>query len=187
MTCIIAIEQNGIVTMGGDRMGSNGYTGAPVAESKVFKKGGVLIGYTSSFRMGQLLQHALTIPVLPAEIDLDKWVAIDFMQAIRQVYQDNGWDGQKDNKAEHGSFLMAVNGRCYEIQSDYSFIRNLSGEYAVGSGTSFALGSLRSTRGKLSAEKRILEGLETASEYVVTVQGPYDVLVCKAGKKEKEN
>lgn len=175
MTCIVAIEDNNKVIMGGDRLGSNGYTGAPVSESKVFKKGGVMIGYTSSFRMGQLLQHALEIPALPAEINLDKWVAIDFMQAIRKAYKDNGWDKEKDGAAEGGSFLLAIGNRCYEIQDDYSYIRHISGEYAVGSGKHYALGSLRSTRGRATATKRIIESLETAAEYVVSVSAPFDV------------
>lgn len=183
MTCIVAIEQNGTVIMGGDRLGSNGHTGAPVSESKVFTKSGVTIGYTSSFRMGQLLQYALTIPVIPEE-DLDKWVAVDLMQAIRAVYSENGWDETSNGKASGGSFLLAVKGRCYEIQSDYSFIRQISGEYAVGSGKDYALGSLRSTRGRMTASKRIIESLETAAEYVVSVSAPFDVI--DTGQKRKK-
>jgi ATP-dependent protease HslVU (ClpYQ) peptidase subunit len=175
VTCIVAIEEKDKVIMGGDRLGSNGYTGAPVSEAKVFRKGPLLIGYTSSFRMGQLLQHALEVPVLPTEIDLDKWVAIDLMRAIRKAYKDNGWDKEKDGTAEGGSFLVAIGNRCYEIQSDYSYIRNAKGEYAVGSGVHYALGSLRSTRGKMATKQRIIESLETAAEYVVSVSGPFDV------------
>jgi len=176
VTCIVAIEENNKVIMGGDRLGSNGHTGAPVSESKVFRKGPLLIGYTSSFRMGQLLQHALEVPVLPAETDLDKWVAIDLMRAIRKAYKDNGWDKERDGEAQGGSFLVAIGGRCYEIQGDYSYLRNSNGEYAIGSGVHYALGSLRSTRGKMTSRKRILESLETAAEYVVSVSGPFDIV-----------
>lgn len=184
MTCIVAIEENNEVIMGGDRLGSNGYTGAPVSEAKVFRKGPLLIGYTSSFRMGQLLQHALEVPVLPTEMDLDKWVSIDLMQAIRKAYKDNGWDKEKDGAAEGGNFLVAIGDRCYEIQGDYSYIRNTSGEYAVGSGVHYALGSLRSTRGKMKAKQRIIESLETAAEYVVSVSGPFDIFA--SSKKEEK-
>ena len=176
MTCIVAIEKDGKVTMGGDRLGSNGYTGAPVAQAKVFTKNHVTIGYCGSFRMGQLLQHALDLPLISESTDLDKWVAIEFMQAIRKAYADNGWDKQKDGEAHGGNFLLAVRGRCYEIQSDYSYLRHISGEYAIGSGQDYALGSLRSTRNKMSTVKRILESLETAAEYVVSVSAPFDIV-----------
>ena len=176
MTCIVAIESDGKVIMGGDRLGSNGHTGAPVSEAKVFRKGLVTIGYTSSFRMGQILQHALEVPSIPVDVDLDKWVAIDFMLAIRKAFKDNGWDEEEKGIARGGKFLLAVQNKCYEIQSDYSYLRNISGEYAVGSGQDYALGSMRSTRGKMSTTKRIIESLETAAEYVVSVSGPFDVI-----------
>lgn len=183
MTCIVAIEKDNKVIMGGDRLGSNGHTGAPVSESKMFIKGHVTIGYCGSFRMGQLLQHALDLPLISESTDLDKWVAVDFMKAIRKAYADNGWDKQKDGEAHGGSFLLAVMGRCYEIQSDYSYIRNISGEYAIGSGQDYALGSLRSTRGRMTTHKRILESLETAAEYVVSVSAPFDIIdASKRGK-----
>ena len=174
MTCIVAIEKDGKVFMGADRMGSNGYTGAPVEEPKIFRNGPLLIGYTSSFRMGQLLRHALEVPVVLN--DIDKWVSVDLMQAIRKAFKDNGWDREKEGQAEGGNFLIAVAGKCYEIQSDYSYIRNINGEYSVGSGIHYALGSLRSTRNNPNQKKRLQEALETASEYVVSVSAPYDFM-----------
>ena len=174
MTCIVAIEKNGKVFMGADRMGSNGHTGAPVSQPKIFKNGSVIIGYTSSFRMGQLLEHALEIPLVHENID--KWVAIDFMQALRKAFTDNGWGKTKDGEIVGGTFLIAVAGRCYQIQDDYSFIRNISNEYAIGSGQDYALGSMRSTRSKADTQKRLLEALETAAEYVVSVSAPFDFL-----------
>lgn len=179
MTCIIAIEQNNQVFMGADRMGSNGYSGEPVAFSKLFQNGIVTIGYSGSFRAGQILQYALEIPTKTLTDDIDKWVAIDLTQAIRTAYKENGWLEEKDGKAVGAPILIAVKGRCYQIQTDFSFIRSLTGEYATGSGMDYALGSLRSTRGKIPPKKRIIEALETASEYVVSVQAPFDLLVNK--------
>lgn len=181
MTVIVAIETDDAVWFGSDRLGSNGYVGEPVTFPKVFANGCVTIGYTGSFRMGQLLQYALTVPVLPVGVDVNRWMAVDFMQAVRQAFKDNEWFESKDGVAVGGSFLVAVAGRCYEIQSDFSFLRSMSNEYAVGSGKDYALGSLRSTRGS-KPKKRLLEALETAAEYVVSVGGPFDfVKVQNAG------
>lgn len=178
MTCIVAIEQNGVVVMGGDRFGSNGYAGEPVPFSKVFTKDRLLIGYCGSFRMGQILQHALEVPLKTLTDDVDRWIAIDLVQAMRKAFKDNEWQLEDSGPAKSDPILVAIDGRCYEIQSDLSYLRTITGEYAIGSGCYFAQGSMRSTRGK-SAKARVVEALETAAEYVISVGGPYDLLVSK--------
>jgi hypothetical protein len=60
MTCIAGIsdKETGITYLGGDSLGSNGYSGAINKQHKVFHlqdTNEAIIGYTSSFRMGQLL------------------------------------------------------------------------------------------------------------------------------------
>jgi hypothetical protein len=55
MTCIVGIVENGKVYMGGDAAGVNGYSVRVRKDPKLFKVGEFLFGYTSSFRMGQLL------------------------------------------------------------------------------------------------------------------------------------
>lgn len=57
MTCITAMVKGDHVWMAGDLMGSNGFTKKIYPDSKVFVNGEFIIGYTSSFRMGQLLQY----------------------------------------------------------------------------------------------------------------------------------
>ena len=56
MTCITGMVRNGHVYMAGDLMGSNGFTGRVYPDSKVFTNGDFIVGYTSSFRMGQILE-----------------------------------------------------------------------------------------------------------------------------------
>jgi ATP-dependent protease HslVU (ClpYQ) peptidase subunit len=180
VTCIIAIETDGQVVMGGDRMGSNGHTGEPVSFPKIFQKDNLLIGYCGSFRMGQLLQHALDVPLKTLTDDVDRWVSIDLMQAMRKAYKENDWDNKRDDVAEAYPILLAVSGRCYEIQADFSYLRSMTGEYVTGSGSSYAQGSMHSTRGKASAKKRIEMALQAAAEYVVSVAGPFDFYVSKA-------
>lgn len=174
MTCIVALETPAGVWMGGDRMGSDGYTGAPVEAPKVFRNGPLLIGYTTSFRMGQVLQYGLQVPVDSLSWDVDRWVSVDLVPAIRSAFETHGWDRVKEGRAHGGYFLVAVAGRCYGIQSDYSALRTTSGEYATGSGEYLALGSLHATRGQ-DPKDRVRRSLEAAAEHVVSVAGPFDV------------
>ncbi|KKN17732.1 hypothetical protein LCGC14_0962700, partial [marine sediment metagenome] len=63
MTCIVGfIDDGGKAWMGGDSAGVAGHHTHPRRDPKVFRVGPVLIGYTSSFRMGQLLRYHLKIP-----------------------------------------------------------------------------------------------------------------------------
>ena len=48
-------------------------------------------------------------------------------------------DGEAHN---YSSLLVAVNGRLFEISSDFAFTTNDSRVYSVGSGSSYALGAL---------------------------------------------
>ena len=60
MTCIIGLKHADRIYIGGDRCGAAGYSVTVRTESKVFMREDsldrpFLFGYTSSFRMGQLL------------------------------------------------------------------------------------------------------------------------------------
>jgi len=59
MTCIVGIAQEGKVWIGADSAAVSGQDIRATALRKVFRRGQFLIGYTSSFRMGQLPQFHL--------------------------------------------------------------------------------------------------------------------------------
>lgn len=176
MTCIVALEANGKVYMGSDTFGSNGYTGATYEAPKTFHNGSALIGICGSYRMGQLLQYALVVPEETLTWDIDRWIALDLMPAIRTAFDAHGWDRLNEGRAKGGAFLFAISGRCYEIQSDYSFLRSVNGEYAIGSGEYHARGSLHATRDWAKPKKRVAAALAAAAEHVVSVDGPFDFM-----------
>ncbi len=64
MTCIVGVVKDGVVYIGGDSAGVSGLRLIKRKDSKVFKRKGFIIGYTSSFRMGQLLRFKLDPPIL---------------------------------------------------------------------------------------------------------------------------
>ena len=175
MTCIVALETARGVWIGADRAASDDFTTSTMGLPKVYRNGPLTLADCGDFRTGQLLQYALEVPVDTIDDDLDRWVAVDLATAIRQAFKRNGWQRKDKGVADATSLLMAVRGRCYEIQSDYSFLRNASGEYAIGSGTYHALGSLHSTRDWKKPKDRIMAALEAAAEHVVSVSGPFDV------------
>ena len=78
MTCIVGFTENDITWIGGDSFGSNGYSGQVYKNKKVFKmkdNKNIIAGYTTSFRMGQILQYSTNLfdelVILKNEIDTD--------------------------------------------------------------------------------------------------------------------
>lgn len=59
MTRVVGLVRQGRVYMGVDSAAVQGWTRRASQVSKVFRRGPFLIGYTTSFRMGQFLEHHL--------------------------------------------------------------------------------------------------------------------------------
>lgn len=55
MTCVVGLVDKGTVYIGVDSAAVQGWTRRKSRVAKVFHRGPFLIGYTTSFRMGQLL------------------------------------------------------------------------------------------------------------------------------------
>ena len=62
MTCIVGLEHKGKVYIGGDSAGVAGYSLSVRADQKVFINGNFIFGFTSSFRMGQILRFGFNPP-----------------------------------------------------------------------------------------------------------------------------
>lgn len=178
MTCIVGLVERGTVWIGGDR--------ASVADShylthcgmpKVFRRGHFLFGYTSSFRMGQLLQYRLALPDLPTELDFDEFMATAFVDAVRDCLRDGGYTTIDNNKEETGTFLVGVEGRLYRYDDDHQIIRPHCNFDACGSGISVSLGAMHATANlKLKPERRLDLALTAASQFVTSVSPPFDIL-----------
>jgi len=174
VTCIVAIETPTGVWMGGDRMASTWSNAIDMDHPKVFRNGPALIGACGSIRQKQLLRYVLQLPVETLSWDVDRWVAVDLTKAMIAMADDWHTNRVKDNVATSHNALLAIHGRCYELQSDYSFTRCRSGEYAIGSGDEYAFGALHATRGG-DPKGRVLTALEAAAERCPTVAGPFDI------------
>ena len=65
MTCIVAIAEKNVVYVGADSLGSNGNKIITRKDTKIFIRKPFIFGFTSSYRMGQLLRYSLVIPSFP--------------------------------------------------------------------------------------------------------------------------
>jgi ATP-dependent protease HslVU (ClpYQ) peptidase subunit len=177
MTCIVGLKHGNQVFIGADSFGSNGWSGLVRADKKVFYNGDYLIGFTSSFRMGQLLRYGFEPPKFDGQKDLMAFMVKDFVEAARKCLKDGGYVKISDSREEGGSFLVTVakTGRLFRIEGDFQVGESLEGFDAVGCGDDFALGSLFTTRRIKNPQTRIIQALKAAEHFSTGVRGPFHV------------
>ena len=174
MTCVVGIESIEGVTIGVDSASSNGHTVHPSASGKLFRNGPLLLGFTTSWRMGQLLRYSMYVPTLDTW-DVDRWMATTFIDTVRRTLKDGGWASLKDGAEEGGTFLVGIAGRLYTVHGDYQATRSGHGYNSVGSGSTVALGALHSAADK-PAHERAIAALTAAAEHVTSVAAPFEVV-----------
>ena len=181
MTCIVGLVDGGNIWMGGDSAGVGDYDLRVRADEKVFIKDKFIFGFTSSFRMGQILRYKLVIPPYYPEIDLWQYMVDNFIDAVRKCFKDGGYMKTKDTIEEGGTFLVGFRGTLFEIEDDFQVAVNVAPYNACGCGRSYALGSL-ATSGYMTAsvpyaaEKRVRKALEVAEEFSAGVRKPFHIL-----------
>lgn len=174
MTCIVGLEHKGSVYIGGDSAAVAGWTIKPVTEPKVFRNGNVLIGYTSSFRMGQILQYDLHL--LPDEENQDdqRYLVTKFIPSVRECLKNGGYTKIDNNQESGGWFLVGYHGKLFKVCADFQITRTSLGFDAVGAGEDFALGAL--ARMKITNPKdAITKALEISAFLCGAVRPPYYV------------
>jgi ATP-dependent protease HslVU (ClpYQ) peptidase subunit len=177
MTCIVGIVHKQTVYIGGDSAGvDSSFNKVLRADRKVFVNGPFIMGFTSSFRMGQLLQYGLKPPVKPKLMDDMKFMVTRFMDGVRDCFKNHGFgyitEGE-DN--EGGDFLVGFNGKLYQVEGNFQVGEALWPYASVGCGANYALGALYATDG-MEPDARIRRALEAASVFSAGVAPPFYVL-----------
>lgn len=191
MTCIIGFtdRKNNVSWIGGDSLGSNGYTKSTEKPSKVFRNEtfkNVLIGGTTTFRHLDLLKYSNT---LFNEIDWYKKIDIDhkfmvtkFIPNVIKLFKNGIIDEEETKRG--GNFIVATPGKLFEIQEDYSVLEPEMGICSVGCGEEVAMGSLITTENfDMAPQERIIKALEAAEKYCCGVQRPFRIL-CTDGRED---
>lgn len=176
MTCIVGLEHQGKVYVGGDSASVSGLDITTYAPGKVFRNGPLVIGYTSSFRMGQVLQYNLKPPAHARGVGDMRYLVTALVPALRQCLADAGYTEKHNGRESGGTFLLGYRGRLYSIHDDFQVNRNADGRNAIGCGYAYALGSLHATRAMRKPVDRIREALLAATRYSAGVAAPYKVV-----------
>ena len=175
MTCIVGLVHEGVVYIGGDSAGVGGMSLTVRADEKVFQNGEFLMGFTTSFRMGQLLRYSLKPPRRHPDDDIHQYMVVDFVNAVRGCLKAGGYASKEDEVESGGTFLVGYAGHLFTVDSDYQVGIPEDGYAAVGSGQDIAQGSLFATQGQ-EPRQRVLTALQAAERFNAGVRGPFHIL-----------
>lgn len=183
MTCIVGIVERedgreGVI-IGGDSAGIGVRDLSVRADEKVFAIGEFVFGFTTSFRMGQLLRYRFVPPQFVEDADVFGYMVTSFVEGVRQTLKDGGFAKKVNEEESGGTFLVGVRGRLFEIGSDYQVGENVIGFAAVGCGSQVACGAMYASAGR-PAEERIRIALEAAERFSAGVRGPF--VIKRVGK-----
>ncbi|MFC0600378.1 hypothetical protein [Streptomyces palmae] len=172
MTVIVGLVHNGRVHLGGDSAGVSGFSITVRRDPKIFRNGPYAMGFTTSFRMGQLLHHAFKAP--KPKGDLDRFMTTVFVDALRSCLKDGGWARKESDQEQAGTFLVGIHGRLFTVHDDYQIAEPADGYAAVGCGDEYALGALHATANlDLKPRKRLTLALEAAGYHSAGVSAPF--------------
>lgn len=154
--------------------------------SKVATNGKYILGAAGDVRAINILHHAFTPPPPPAHAygkKLDQFITRMFIPALRTCFEEQGYaNSNRDNGAhiaeQDSTIIAVVHGTVYIIESDYSWTSDTSGIYAIGTGSSYALGALQALIGtkKLTAQQaKVLanKALTVASKFDPYTGSPF--------------
>lgn len=174
MTCIVGLEADSKVYIGADSASVAGWEVRATRLHKVFRRSRFLIGYTGSFRMGQLLQHRLEISPQNGETD-EEFMVCKFIEAVRTCLKDGGFAKVDNNVEKGGYFLVGYNGRLYNVSSDFQVNSERNGFDARGCGREYALGAMKVLE-SLAPRERVKKALTVAAHFSGAVCKPFRVM-----------
>lgn len=180
-TCVIGLVDKSEVWMGSDSSAVSGLHGFSTRLCKHFELQNAadekfLIGYTSSYRFGQLLEHVFVPPINNVD-DPMKYMVSSFIPEVIKMASES-WKKRADGKEHEGiMFLVGYRGRLFVVESDYQVNEPRCQYYAIGCGRDLALGSLHTTDSFKDATpgKRIDFALRAACEFSAGVMEPFNI------------
>ena len=176
MTCIVGLKTREGVWMGGDSAGVAGYDLTSRADSKVFLSGDFLFGFTSSFRMGDLLRYSFD-PPKRGRVSVDRYMRTSFINGVREVLAAGGFRQKQHEVERGGTFLVGYAGRLFCIEGDFQVGESKDPFHAVGCGDQVALGAMHVLlKFNVNPGMQIRLALLAAERYSAGVRGPFKIL-----------
>lgn len=168
MSTVVGIVKDKTIWMGADSFATteNGDRRRIICR-KIFTNGPYLIGYIGSVRTGQVVK--------PEFFKAPKRVQ-DFPDELRKQFEEKGClavNSETQCVGHESNFLIGTaSGQLFEILVDFQ-MNEIADFTAIGSGASYALGSLYTTSKVKDQKLRILTALKAAATYDTSTGPPF--------------
>lgn len=179
MTCIVALKgDNGSVIIGGDSAGVADIDIVIRKDPKVFMVDDrFIIGFTDSFRMGQILRYSFNPPIQSKEVTTYEYMVTEFITSLRATFILGGYLETRGGREIGGTFIVGYRGRLFTIGSDFQVGEHVDDYMSVGCGSEYALGALRMfTLYPHPPKDRAEEALKVAEYFSGGVVAPFTIL-----------
>ncbi len=176
MTAIAAVVHEDKIYVGCDSAAVYEDRGLIISNNhKVFINGDFIVGFTDSWRMGQILQYSFVPPKIGKDQDVMSFMVNDFANKTRECFKKYGYgieDGEEGDIG--GEYLIGFKSKLFLMQPDYAIIENSDTFGSVGCGRDVCWGSLYTTKDmNLTPENRIELALKSAQKYNTGVRSPF--------------
>ena len=169
MTTIIAIQYEDRVVMGADSQVTATRKYSHPRMAKITERNQYLLAGAGLSAACDIAQHIWIPPkaTLDDRKDLYHFMIAKVVPSLKQCFKDNDFrlEGDKDEETRF-SFLIAIGGEVFDLADDFAISLDGSGHYAIGSGSSLALGAL-------AHEATLEEALEIAASKDPYTSAPF--------------
>jgi ATP-dependent protease HslVU (ClpYQ) peptidase subunit len=171
MTCIVGLVDKDGIYIGGDSaaVGEEDLSYNIRTDVKVFKRDDFIIGFSTSFRMGQILRYKFRIPNHPKAMDNFQYMTTLFVDAVKKCFIDNDYTKFDEDGAY---FMVGYRGKIYSVLSEFQIAENKENFAAMGCGEQFALGALYACQ-ETSPKKKLEVALNAAAAFSMGVKPPF--------------
>jgi ATP-dependent protease HslVU (ClpYQ) peptidase subunit len=178
MTCIVGVKEGDRLWIGGDSAAASadGEICSVAIPKKVFAVGEYLVGFTISWRAGQVLNHQVEWPSPPAEYDLEEFLVCEVVPRLQQAL--SGEDLQIPPEFDRAwQFMIGLRGELATIAVDFSVGVPRTPYLSIGSGRHNAYGALHALADSgLGGEEKTRKALEAAACFTRNVRPPFVIL-----------
>jgi ATP-dependent protease HslVU (ClpYQ) peptidase subunit len=181
MTCIVALKvPNVCVWVGGD---SGAFKEDEISQrscEKVFYNGDFLIGFSGSFRVGQLIKYSFSPPPIKDPENIMRYFVVDFIDSLKECLRSKGnlKTNESGEECHECDIIVAYKDKVVSIESDFNVGDHLDNYISIGSGALYALGALSAIEeiDNLTPEQKILKSLFASEKHSPSVVQPFTVL-----------
>lgn len=174
---LIATDKS--IIMGGDSAGVSDFDMLSVAEPKVFANGPFLIGFTSSFRMGDILRYA-DLPIFREDEhgSPHRFMVKNFIPVVRTLFKDAGYMQVENQHEQGGTFLVGFHASLFGVWSGFEVLSSRDGMLAVGCGGRVALGAMIAMEASgMDRDETLVEvALKASLRATSAVRGPFVII-----------